>query len=141
MDIESIERIIQVFEKAKVSKLDLEVDNIKIKLEKPEVTTVITNIAEEKVEKKVNVETTQEEGTWVKSPLVGTYYAQRSQGAEPFITVGKKVKKGEVICIIEAMKVMSEITADRDGVVLKINPVNEQMVQFDENLVLIGDEQ
>ena len=138
MDIENIERIIQVFEKAKISKLDLEVDNIKIKLEKPEVTTVVTNVVETKAD--VKEETAQEEGTWITSPLVGTYYAQRSQGAEPFITVGKKVKKGDVICIIEAMKVMSEITADRDGIVLKINPVNEQMIQFNDKLVLIGDE-
>lgn len=139
MDIENIERIIQVFEKAKVSKLELEIENIKIKLEKPEVTTVVTNVVETKAEEK-HENNTQEEGTWIKSPLVGTYYAQRSQGAEPFITVGKKVKKGDVICIIEAMKVMSEITADRDGIVLKINPTNEQMIQYDENLVLIGDE-
>lgn len=139
MDIENIERIIQVFEKAKVSKLELEIENIKIKLEKPEVTTIYKNVVEAKAEENYE-NNTQEEGTWIKSPLVGTYYAQRSQGSEPFITVGKKVKKGDVICIIEAMKVMSEITADRDGIVLKINPTNEQMIQYDENLVLIGDE-
>lgn len=135
MDFKKIETIITMFENAKVSKLELEVDDIKIKLEKPETTAVINKVVENKADN-INVE---DEGNWIKSPLVGTYYAQRSNGAEPFVTVGKRVSKGDVICIIEAMKVMSEIKADRDGIVLKINPTNEQMVQFDEKLVLIGD--
>lgn len=136
MDFEKIETIIRMFENAKVSKLELEVDDIKIKLEKPEVTTVVNKVLDTQNN---NAEEENEEGSWIKSPLVGTYYAQRASGAEPFITVGKRVNKGDVICIIEAMKVMSEIKADRDGVVLKINPTNEQMVQYDEKLVLIGD--
>lgn len=61
-----------------------------------------------------------EEGTFVTAPLVGTFYAASQPGAEPFVTAGRQVKKGETLCLIEAMKMMSEIPAPADCVVEEI---------------------
>jgi acetyl-CoA carboxylase biotin carboxyl carrier protein len=72
----------------------------------------------------------------IKSPFVGTYYGAPSPGADSFIHVGKRVKKGEVLCIIEAMKLMNEIEAERDGVIVDILIANEEPVEYDQPLFL-----
>ena len=66
----------------------------------------------------------------VKSPLVGIFYAAPSPGAEPFAGVGSRVKKGDVLCVVEAMKLMNEITADADGEVIDVCVQNGQVVEF-----------
>ena len=68
--------------------------------------------------------------TEVKSPLVGIFYAAPSPGAEPFAGVGSRVKKGDVLCVVEAMKLMNEITADTDGEVIDVCVQNGQVVEF-----------
>ena len=73
----------------------------------------------------------------VRSPFVGTFYASSSPGSDPFVAIGKKVKKGDTLCIIEAMKLMNEIEADRDGVVVEILAENEQPIEFNQILFLI----
>ena len=66
----------------------------------------------------------------VKSPLVGIFYAAPSPGAEPFVAVGSRVKKGDVLCVVEAMKLMNEITAEADGEVVDVCAQNGQVVEF-----------
>jgi len=73
----------------------------------------------------------------VKSPMVGTFYRAASPGSPPFVEVGKNVKKGDVICIVEAMKMMNQIEADRAGVVEAILVEDGQPVEFDQPLVTI----
>ena len=68
------------------------------------------------------------------SPIVGTYYSAPSPDADPFVTVGARVRKGQVLCIIEAMKLMNEIESDVDGVIREIYPSNAQAVEFGEPL-------
>ena len=68
------------------------------------------------------------------SPIVGTFYRAPSPDADPFVEVGSRVKKGQVVCIIEAMKLMNEIESDADGVVVEIFPQNAQAVEFGEPL-------
>ncbi len=70
----------------------------------------------------------------IKSPFVGTYYSAASPGADPFVYVGKKVKKGEVLCIIEAMKLMNEIEAERDATIVEILVANEEPIEYDQTL-------
>ena len=74
------------------------------------------------------------EGTYVNSPLVGTFYAAPEENAEAFVRVGDSVKKGQVIAIVEAMKLMNEIEAECDGVVEEILGENGQMVEFGQPL-------
>jgi acetyl-coA carboxylase, biotin carboxyl carrier protein len=70
----------------------------------------------------------------VKSPLVGVFYAAPAENAEPYVSVGESVKKGQVLCIIEAMKLMNEITAEEDGVILEITAANGQIVEYGSEL-------
>ena len=77
-------------------------------------------------------------GTEVKAPMVGVYYAAPAPGADPFVRVGSKVKKGEPLCIIEAMKVMNEVAAECDGEVLSINAKDGELVEYGSCLMTIG---
>jgi acetyl-CoA carboxylase biotin carboxyl carrier protein len=76
-------------------------------------------------------------GHILTSPIVGTYYSSPSPDAPPFCEVGARVKKGQVLCIIEAMKLMNEIESDVDGVIAEIYPQNAQAVEFGEPLFAI----
>ena len=78
------------------------------------------------------------EGHIVKSPMVGTFYRSAAPGAKPFVEVGQAVKAGETVCIIEAMKLLNEIEADKDGVVKEILVENGQPVEFGQPLVLLA---
>lgn len=76
-------------------------------------------------------------GHAVKSPMVGTFYRSASPGAKPFVETGTVVKEGETICIIEAMKILNEIEADKSGTVSKILCENGQAVEYGQPLFLI----
>ena len=78
-----------------------------------------------------------ETGHVVRSPMVGTFYRASAPGAKPLVEVGQPVKEGDPICIIEAMKIMNEIDADKDGTVTKILVENGQAVEFDQPLLVI----
>lgn len=78
------------------------------------------------------------EGHVVKSPMVGTFYRSASPGAKPFVEIGDEVEAGDPLCIIEAMKLMNEIEADRAGVVKAILIENGQPVEYGQALVVIG---
>jgi acetyl-CoA carboxylase biotin carboxyl carrier protein len=73
----------------------------------------------------------------LNSPIVGTFYRAPAPDADPFVEVGSRVKKGQVLCIIEAMKLMNEIESDVDGTIAEIYPQNAQAVEFGEPLFAI----
>lgn len=73
----------------------------------------------------------------LNSPIVGTFYRSPSPDSDPFVEVGSRVKRGQVLCIIEAMKLMNEIESDIDGVIAEIYPQNAQAVEFGEPLFAI----
>ncbi|MEM6646185.1 MAG: acetyl-CoA carboxylase biotin carboxyl carrier protein, partial [Bacteroidota bacterium] len=75
--------------------------------------------------------------TEVRAPIVGTYYAAPSPDADPFVQVGQTVKKGDVLCIIEAMKLMNEIESEVAGTIREIKVENAQPVEFDQVLFLV----
>ena len=77
---------------------------------------------------------TEDTSNFVLSPLVGTFYASSSPESPPYVQVGTKVNKGDVVCIIEAMKVMNEIQAETDGVIDEILVTNTQLVDFNMKL-------
>ena len=77
-------------------------------------------------------------GTEVTAPMVGVFYAAPAPGDEPFVRVGSKVKAGETLCIIEAMKVLNEVTAEADGEVLEICVADGALVEFGSCLMRIG---
>ena len=79
----------------------------------------------------------QQTGTPLTSPMVGTFYRAPSPGADPFVKVGDTGKKGQVVCIIEAMKLLNEVEADMDGTVKEVCVENGQPVEFGQSLFII----
>lgn len=82
--------------------------------------------------------TPEPKGIEVTAPMVGVFYAAPAPGDEPFVHVGSKVKAGETLCIIEAMKVLNEVTAEADGEVLEIYAADGDLVEFGSCLMRIG---
>ena len=82
--------------------------------------------------------TPEPKGTEVTAPMVGVFYAAPAPGDEPFVRVDSKVKAGETLCIIEAMKVLNEVTAETDGEVLEICVADGDLVEFGSCLMRIG---
>ena len=131
MDFKQVQSIIKYFEESKLTTLELETDTYKIKLSK-------NNLAVHKLEKiEKPTEDKKTKGFAVKSPLVGTFYSAANPKEKPFVEVGDTVKKGQTFCIIEAMKIMNEITAPISGVIESINVLNGSPVGFDEVLMVI----
>jgi acetyl-CoA carboxylase biotin carboxyl carrier protein len=73
----------------------------------------------------------------VKSPMVGTYYAQPEPGAKPYVSVGQRIEKGQILCIIEAMKIMNEIESEFSGVVKEVVAVDSQPVEYGQVLIRV----
>lgn len=73
----------------------------------------------------------------VKSPLVGVFYAAPAENADPYVAIGDHVKKGQILCIVEAMKLMNEITAEEDGVITEVCVANGQVVEYGTELFRI----
>ncbi|MDZ5010875.1 acetyl-CoA carboxylase, biotin carboxyl carrier protein, partial [Clostridium perfringens] len=83
------------------------------------------------IKEEANIESIKDENLKVvKSPLVGTYYSSGTPGGKPYVKVGTKVKKGDVICIVEAMKIMNEITSEYDGEIVEVLRSDEDIVEF-----------
>lgn len=76
-------------------------------------------------------------GAPVNSPMVGVFYAASAPGAEPYVRIGSRVHKGDVLCLIEAMKLMNEVTADTDGEIVEICVENGQVVEYGQPLFMI----
>ena len=98
---------------------------------------IVENFKDEISDQSLKKDNTDIKDSSLKSPLVGTAYLCPEPGSKAFIEVGQTVKIGQVILIIEAMKTMNEITADRNGIVKKIFVKNETPVEFGEPLILI----
>ena len=73
----------------------------------------------------------------IKSPMVGVFYAAPAENAEPYVKVGSHVKKGQTLCIVEAMKLMNEITAEADGVISQVCVSDGQMIEYGTELFKI----
>lgn len=155
MDYKSIEQLIKVMSESKLTSLHIEGDGISIKMSKNEIVEPlqdglimkedvknikspskrVINDEEEIVE--VKEETEFENGKVIVSPIVGTFYSSSSPEAENFVKIGSQVKKGDVICIIEAMKLMNEIESDVDGEIIDILVNNGDMVEYGQKLFII----
>ena len=145
MEAEKIVSIIESVSKSSLTEVEIEAGEVKIKLSKASGTVNVSPVAINEikhVEEKKEVEVGREESAQevvskneenvkeIVSPIVGIFYGSPKPDAANFVSVGKKVKKGEVLCIIEAMKLMNEINAEYDCEIVEICCANEQMVEF-----------
>lgn len=150
MENSKIKKLIQMLEETKVKEFELQEGDTRIKLvfgdkdcaskEESQVKSVVKDVKEDKsVEKSISQEDGNEETDLykVESPIVGNYYSGPSPDAEPFVHVGSYVKKGDILCIVEAMKFMNEIEAPVSGTIEKILLSDGQVVEFGELLFLI----
>ena len=149
MELEVIKTLISEFKEAELTKLSLKCEAFELTLEKEkEIVQVASQIAAAPVisyptsasHNDSNAMAKKETGAEVKyitSPMVGSFYASSTPGGTPFVTVGSKVKKGDVICIIEAMKLMNEVEAEVDGEIAEVLVHNEEMVEYAQPLFVI----
>ena len=135
MKLDFIKQIMSEFDQSNVTKMKVEIDDLKIELEKESEKVEYVKPLEK--ENKMVAEVNTKESTPVKSPIVGVFYGASSPESDPYVTVGKTVKKGDIICIIEAMKAMNEIKAPCDGTVTSILVENEALVEYDQALMVI----
>ena len=128
MEYEQIKKIIEDMSNSKLSSIDIEFpEGTKISMKK-DVNVEINNVTNEvKQETPAKAEDNEK---IVTSPMVGTFYSKSSPKAEPYVKVGQKVKKGDILCIVEAMKLMNEIESEFDGEVVEICVKNEDMVEY-----------
>lgn len=151
LDYEEISKLADKVEKGSLSKIKIKNGDCEILIEKeskivsqpvpaPVPPTVIQAAVQTPVQnvQDTSIETKSEEsGNIVKSPIVGTYYAAPGPDKAPFVEIGKKVKKGDVIMIIESMKLMNEVKSEFDGIVKKILVENGSAVEFDQPVMII----
>ena len=147
MDLQSVKELAHLMEEKGLTSLEVEEDGHRICLKKEQSASIQTMPVLSPVpDAQTPVSASPENNgivdfndiTEVKSPMVGTVYVAPSPGADPFVQVGDKVKKGQVLCVIEAMKLMNEITAEQDGTITEVCAKNGQVVEYGAVLFRIG---
>ena len=134
---DDIEFLSQLMEKNNLKELEISDGKLSYKLKKNQNESKRSTNTKKTTDSSNKVPVDQKSETSLKSPLVGTAYLSPEPGSKQFIEIGQSVKIGQVLLIIEAMKTMNEIVADRNGTVKKIYVKNETPVEFGEPLVLI----
>lgn len=147
MDIRKIKKLIELIEGSDISEIEISEGEESVRISRGSVTTPIAppvNLATSDMVVASNMaiptETTNEEihqGHVLKSPMVGTFYKASSPGSAAFVEVGQTVNEGETLCIIEAMKILNQIEADKSGIIKKILVDNAQPVEYDQPLFVI----
>jgi len=143
MQIEEIIKLIETVSKNNVDSLNYATDSEKIVIKKNKTKLVAGEVQAVPVAQSVNFEATNTEdaavaaGHTITSPLVGTFYSSPSPDAPSFVNVGDRVEKGQVIGIIEAMKLMNELESDFDGVIKEILVKDETVVEFGQPLFIL----
>jgi acetyl-CoA carboxylase biotin carboxyl carrier protein len=147
MDLKDIRDIIESVGKMKISYFELEKGDLKIVIKNSDNGNLLNRIeveaegckeniiADSKQEKKENKG--QDDILIVRSPLVGTYYSAASPDSKPFGEAGARVKTGETLCIIEAMKVMNDITAEYEGEIVEVFVENGDLVEYGQPIMSI----
>ncbi|MGB9770062.1 MULTISPECIES: acetyl-CoA carboxylase biotin carboxyl carrier protein [Caldisericum] len=130
-----IKEIIQIAKENKIKEFNLELEGLKIyfKFEEDSLNSMNPPSNTEKTNKKEEEPTTSSNPNTfiVKSPLVGVFYRKPNPNAKPYVEVGDVVEKGQTLCIIETMKIMNEIQAEKKGKVLRIFPEDSSMVEVE----------
>ena len=152
MDIRKVKKLIEMLENSNLEEIEIQEGEESVRLVKsngnisnisstqsiavPQMSTKVTP-QEENQSEEVNLES--EEGNFITSPMVGTFYASASPGTKPFISVGDLVAEGDVVCIVEAMKMMNEIKSEFSGKVVSIKVENSEPVEYGQALFEIAE--
>lgn len=139
MNFDNLKKVLEIFKESGLSYMEFEQDGMRVTFDNRKGVVSSAQCVQEIVDNKETKPAEIDNKFYVTSPLVGTYHQAQAQGSKPFVTVGQKVKKGDKLCIIEAMKVMNEITANKAGEITEILVEEGQMVEFGQKLFVIGD--
>ena len=144
MDIRKIKTLIEMLEESNLNEIEVSQGDESVRISKRkdhldyiENNQINTSISSQEKVSKNEDETRKFVGNQVKAPLVGTFYRKPSPDSDPFVKVGDIVKKGQVLCIIEAMKMMNEIKSEFDGEVSSIEIEDGQPVEFGQTIIVI----
>jgi len=146
MDIRKVKKLIEMLEASELEEIEIQEGEESVRLVKKRSHSEVSEIkpsANTSIPVERSLETSSplvshEEGELITSPMVGTFYAAPSPGAKPFISVGDEIKEGDVVCIVEAMKMMNEIKSDFSGKVKAVMIENSSPVEFGQSLFLIA---
>ena len=149
MEFEKMIELIKTVSDSNLTQFQIEEDGFKLSMKTDKQSKVVVqkqesipkeiqSVAMDEIKPAEQKEIKKAEGNVVKSPLVGTFYSASSPDSAPFVKVGDMVKKGQVLGIVEAMKLMNEIESEFDGVVKEIQIENEQVVEYGQPLFVIG---
>ena len=156
MDLRKLKKLIDLVEASGISELELTEGEEKVKISRnngvsyqpqlaqvqPQLAQVQPQLAQVQPQAintdEIEIPVAEVDGASINSPMVGSFYRAASPDSAPFVEVGSTVKKGDVICIIEAMKLLNEIESEHDGIIKKILLENGQPVEFGEPLFIIG---
>ena len=148
MDIRKVKKLIEMLENSNLEEIEIQEGEESVRLVKSTNKTQAIapqsivlpqdTVAQEVVDLSVTDKETQEDANSINSPMVGTFYASASPGAKPFISVGDIIAEGDVVCIVEAMKMMNEIKSDFSGTVLSVNVENSEPVEYGQSLFEIS---
>ena len=141
MDLRKLKKLIDLVEASGISELELTEGEEKVKISRnsgvPFQPQLVQSQPQPNKTEEVEIPSVID-GDTINSPMVGSFYRAASPDSSPFIEVGSTVKKGDVLCIIEAMKLLNEIESEHDGIIKKILVENGQPVEFGEPLFIIG---
>ena len=148
MDIRKVKKLIEMLENSNLEEIEIQEGEESVRLVKSTNKTQAIapqsivlpqdTVAQEVVDLSVTEKETKEDANSINSPMVGTFYASTSPGALPFSSVGDIISEGDVVCIVEAMKMMNEIKSDFSGTVLSVNVENSEPVEYGQSLFEIS---
>jgi acetyl-CoA carboxylase biotin carboxyl carrier protein len=141
MELEDLKELIELLKGTDITEVQIEKEGTKVKIRREKILSSL-DIPVHKplgIQDKIIAETEEETQRLVTitSPIVGTFYRSPTPDANPYVEIGAKVKKNQVLCIVEAMKLMNEIESEVDGIIVKILVENGQPVEYGEPLFLI----
>jgi len=140
MDLKEIKQLIDMLEASSIKKLKLKMADVELTLDKAaDQQTVHEPLVNKTPPEKVEEQPVNTHHISVLAPLVGTFYQASSPESAPFVTIGSQVKKGDTLCLIEAMKVLNEIKATADGKIVAIHVSDGDVVAYDQILMEIGE--
>ena len=136
MDEERLNELMDFMNKHDLCELEIEEEGKRIKLKKRSDDTPIV-IKEKRTQQESPLESPKEGLLEIKSPMVGTFYRAASPGAKSYVDVGQDIKPGDVVCIVEAMKLMNEIKSEITGTIVEISVDNADPIEFGQTLFLV----
>jgi acetyl-CoA carboxylase biotin carboxyl carrier protein len=146
MDIRKIKKLIEMLQASDLREIEVKEGEESVRIARggtvsPTEEYVISNQATQAIKtttEEIHIDDSNASGNHIKSPIVGTFYRKPAPDKPPFVEVGDHVEKGQVVCIVEAMKMMNEIKSDFSGTIKSINVEDGTPVEFDQNLITVS---